>query len=160
MKIVAFGEIMGRICMPSALKFIQALPGPADITFAGAEANVAASVSLFGAEAGFITALHPSDSIVVAPMPVTKNHIKGSQQPDGGKVCSAIDSDIRMPNQYELSAMFYNRLLLGSITGYYWSSSLEFYDGRTTAYLFSLNIGYSTLHHERTESAQIWCIKR
>ena len=57
MKIVAFGEIMGRICMPSALKFIQALPGPADITFAGAEANVAASVSLFGAEAVFVTAL-------------------------------------------------------------------------------------------------------
>ena len=113
-----------------------------------------------GKDIGFITALHPSDAIVVAPMPVTKNHIKGSQQPDGGKVCSAIDSDIRMPNQYELSAMFYNRLLLGSITGYYWSSSLEFYNGRTTAYLFSLNIGYSTLQHERTENAQIWCIKR
>lgn len=57
MKVVTFGEIMGRICMPGMLKFRQGLPGPMDITFAGAEANVAASISILGGSSVFVTAL-------------------------------------------------------------------------------------------------------
>ena len=55
--IVTFGEIMGRLCPPGHLRFMQAMPGSLDITFAGAEANVAASLALFGARARFVTAL-------------------------------------------------------------------------------------------------------
>jgi 2-dehydro-3-deoxygluconokinase len=55
--IVTFGEIMGRLCPPGHLRFVQAMPGSLDITFAGAEANVAASLALFGARARFVTAL-------------------------------------------------------------------------------------------------------
>ena len=55
--IVTFGEIMGRLCPPGHLRFVQAMPGPLDITFAGAEANVAASLAIFGANARFVTAL-------------------------------------------------------------------------------------------------------
>ena len=40
--IVTFGEVMGRICPPGFLRFRQSLPGSMDITFAGAEAHVAA----------------------------------------------------------------------------------------------------------------------
>ena len=55
--IVTFGEIMGRFAPSGFLRFRQALPGPMDLTFGGAEANVAASLALFGAEARFVTAL-------------------------------------------------------------------------------------------------------
>ncbi len=55
--IVTFGEIMGRFAPAGFLRFRQALPGPLDLTFGGAEANVAASLSIFGAQARFVTAL-------------------------------------------------------------------------------------------------------
>ncbi|MCP4189530.1 MAG: sugar kinase [Planctomycetaceae bacterium] len=46
MKIVTFGEIMGRLTPPGFLRLRQALPGSLDLTFAGAEANVAASLAM------------------------------------------------------------------------------------------------------------------
>ncbi len=55
--IVTFGEIMGRLCPDGHKRFIQSMPGMLDLTFAGAEANVAASLALFGARATFVTAL-------------------------------------------------------------------------------------------------------
>jgi len=56
-KVVTFGEIMGRLAPPGFLRFAQAMPGSLDITFAGAEANVAASVVMLGGQAAFVTAL-------------------------------------------------------------------------------------------------------
>ena len=55
--VVTFGEIMGRLAPPGLLRFQQALPGRLDVTFAGAEANVAASVVMLGGRASFVTAL-------------------------------------------------------------------------------------------------------
>jgi 2-dehydro-3-deoxygluconokinase len=55
--VVTFGEIMGRFQPPGYNRFRQALPGPLDLTFGGAEANVAASVALLGGTARFVTAL-------------------------------------------------------------------------------------------------------
>lgn len=55
--IVTFGEIMGRLCPSGHLRFVQAMPGALELTFAGAEANVAASLALFGADTRFVTAL-------------------------------------------------------------------------------------------------------
>ncbi len=56
-RIVTFGEIMGRLTPPGFLKLRQALPGSLDVTFAGAEGNVAASLVMLGAEAALVTAL-------------------------------------------------------------------------------------------------------
>jgi 2-dehydro-3-deoxygluconokinase len=56
-KIVTFGEIMARLAPPGFLRLRQALPGPLNLTFAGAEANVAASLAMLGANAEFVTAL-------------------------------------------------------------------------------------------------------
>ncbi len=56
-KVVTFGEIMGRLAPRGFLRFRQAMPGSLDITFAGAEASVAASVAYFGGDASFVTAL-------------------------------------------------------------------------------------------------------
>lgn len=55
--IVSFGEIMGRLTPPGVIRLRQGLPGSLDVSFAGAEANVAASLALFGAETTFVTAL-------------------------------------------------------------------------------------------------------
>jgi 2-dehydro-3-deoxygluconokinase len=58
-RIVAFGEIMGRLVPEGQLRLRQSLPGRLELTFAGAEANVAASVALLGGSAAFVSALPP-----------------------------------------------------------------------------------------------------
>ncbi len=55
--VVGFGEIMGRLNPPGFLRFRQALPGSLEMTFAGAEANVCASIAMLGGEARYVTAL-------------------------------------------------------------------------------------------------------
>ncbi|MEZ0218366.1 MAG: sugar kinase [Rariglobus sp.] len=55
--IVTFGEIMGRLCPSGHRRFIQSMPGNLELTFAGAEANVAASLTIFGMPTRFVTAL-------------------------------------------------------------------------------------------------------
>jgi len=55
--IVTFGEVMGRFAPEGVLRFRQAAPGPLNLTFGGAEANVAASLAQLGAPARFVTAL-------------------------------------------------------------------------------------------------------
>jgi 2-dehydro-3-deoxygluconokinase len=55
--IITFGEVMGRFAPEGALRFRQATPGPLNLTFGGAEANVAASLAQLGADARFVTAL-------------------------------------------------------------------------------------------------------
>jgi 2-dehydro-3-deoxygluconokinase len=64
-KIVTFGEIMGRVAPPGFLRFRQAFPGSIDITFAGAEANVAVSLCYLGKDVAFVSAL-PNHSIADA----------------------------------------------------------------------------------------------
>lgn len=59
--IVTFGEVMGRICPENFQRFRQSMPGKLDLTFAGAEANVAASVAMLGGKARFVTALPEND---------------------------------------------------------------------------------------------------
>lgn len=54
---LAFGEIMMRVAPEGRLRFRQAMPGKVDITFAGGEANVCASLALLGAPVRYVTAL-------------------------------------------------------------------------------------------------------
>lgn len=56
-RIVTFGEIMARMAPSGVLRLHQVLPGSLDVTFAGAEANVAASLAMLGADVDFVTAL-------------------------------------------------------------------------------------------------------
>jgi 2-dehydro-3-deoxygluconokinase len=58
-KVVTFGELMMRLSPPSPERFIQAKQF--EITYGGAEANVAASLSLFGIESEHITRLPEND---------------------------------------------------------------------------------------------------
>ncbi|MDR0539993.1 MAG: sugar kinase [Spirochaetaceae bacterium] len=56
-KVVTFGEIMMRFQTMSGRRIRQCLPGDLNLTFGGAEANVAASLALMGGEAVYVTAL-------------------------------------------------------------------------------------------------------
>lgn len=56
-RVVTFGEVMGRVTPPGLLRFSQAVPGPLELTFGGAEVNVAAAIAFLGGEASFVTAL-------------------------------------------------------------------------------------------------------
>lgn len=69
--IVTFGEIMGRICPENFQRFSQSMPGKLDITFAGAEANVAASISMLGGKVKFVTAL-PDNEMTAACLSTLK----------------------------------------------------------------------------------------
>jgi 2-dehydro-3-deoxygluconokinase len=54
---LTFGEIMARIAPPAQLRWRQALPGSVQVTWGGGEANVAASLAMFGQSARYLTAL-------------------------------------------------------------------------------------------------------
>ena len=56
-RVITFGEIMGRLTPEGFLRFRQCLPGSLQVSFAGAEANVAVSIAYLGGEATFVTAL-------------------------------------------------------------------------------------------------------
>lgn len=59
--VVTFGEVMGRFCPAGLLRFGQVMPGNLELTFGGAEANVAASLSNLGGRARYVTALPDND---------------------------------------------------------------------------------------------------
>jgi len=56
-RIITFGEIMGRLCPEGFKRFCQSMPGMLELSFAGAEANVAVSLAIFGSPVTFVTAL-------------------------------------------------------------------------------------------------------
>lgn len=76
-----------------------------------------------GKDIGFITALYPTDPIVVAPLPLPTNAGR-TEQYNAGKLCQQQDSESRVPNREEVSSMFYNKRLVGIDAGPYWSSTM------------------------------------
>ncbi|HEX4150540.1 MAG TPA: sugar kinase [Pirellulales bacterium] len=54
---LAFGELMMRLAPTGRRRLRQSLPGSLEATFAGAEANVCASLAMWGAPARLVTAL-------------------------------------------------------------------------------------------------------
>ncbi len=57
MRVVTFGEVMLRMMPPGWMRLSQSLPGSMDVTFGGAEVNVAVSIARQGGHAAFCTAL-------------------------------------------------------------------------------------------------------
>ncbi len=87
-----------------------------------------------GKDIGFITALYPTDPTVVAPMPLTSDAGKSSQTA-AGELCKTQNPESRLPNRDELTAMFYNRNLIGGLVAEcYWSSSVISFGSSGTAW--------------------------
>ena len=68
---LAFGEIMLRVAPEGHLRFRQVLPGPVDLTFAGAEANVCAALALWGQSCRYLTAM-PTNLVTNALLAVLR----------------------------------------------------------------------------------------
>ncbi len=79
-----------------------------------------------GKDIGFITALYPTDSNVVAPYALSTNAANGTAiaQTAASASCTTQDPEARLPNRDELTAMFFNIKLLGISPGHYWSGSV------------------------------------
>lgn len=85
---LTFGEIMMRMAPPGHLRIAQTLPGSLNVTFAGAEANVAASLAMLGADVGFITAIphNPLANTCVANLAGLGINVSGIHQTDYGRL--------------------------------------------------------------------------
>ena len=107
---------------------------------------------------GFITALYPTDSEIVAPMPLEKNAANGSvvAQTAAAATCRAQDQGSRLPSKNELTALFYNRELIGISSGNFWSGSVV---SSSTAWNLGFNTGYRA-EYDRSNSHYVRCVKR
>ncbi len=67
---LAFGEIMARLAPEGHLRWRQAVPGRIQVTWGGGEANVCASLALFGQPVRYLTALprHAISEALVATL--------------------------------------------------------------------------------------------
>jgi 2-dehydro-3-deoxygluconokinase len=72
--IVCFGELMGRIQPQGFGRIRQAFPKSADFAFAGAEANVAASLQMFGRKARYVSAI-PSGPLGDAAVDAIRGYV-------------------------------------------------------------------------------------
>ncbi len=114
-----------------------------------------------GKDIGFITALYPTDSNVVAPYALSTNAASGSaiKQTEASKACTTQDPESRLPNKDELSSMFYNMKLLGITFGNFWSGSVVSSGESGTAWYQFFDPGYRGLYL-RSNIHYVRCVKR
>ncbi len=125
--------------------------------------NNAKGPNTVGKDIGFITALYPSDPVIVAPIPLSSNasDITGTnrEQYNAGKICTAQDPESRVPSIEELGALFYNRELVGIESGNYWSSTIDSPGEDGIGWYQGFRTGYR-IQARRSGSLNIRCIKR
>ncbi len=111
-----------------------------------------------GKDIGFMSAFQPSDSFLVAPMPIRK--ISGGYTLSNAiKTCTQTDSESRLPNWDEMASMYYNRDLLDVDTldsTYYWTSTMS----AGKRWFMHMGTGIRYPGESSTASHAIMCIKR
>ena len=122
----------------------------------------------FGKDMGYITALYPTDTAVVAPMPLATDAGVAAFK-DASAKCTAQDPDSRLPNIEELIAMYFNHIFIplgeydegGTLVpdDYLSSGSYIGADGVRYGYVF-LNEKGRFRPISGNEDANIRCIKR
>ena len=110
-----------------------------------------------GKDIGFITAIYPTDSIVVAPLPLIHN-VLGNNQLLASKECKKLDSDSRLPNLEEGMALFTNVKLTGMKTDAFWTSTRLASD-ISKGWVFSTTTGRIYLY-PLTTGFNVWCVRR
>ena len=111
-----------------------------------------------GKDVGVMTVLYPSDSQVVMPIPNT-NEAGTAKQADAGKLCTAQDSDYRLPNVEELLALYYNKKLFDwdNVDTIYWSSTLI---DSSKGYVVGVFNGVKAEWSRSSGSVHVQCVKR
>ncbi len=109
-----------------------------------------------GKDIGVMSVIYPSDSVVVAPVPIYS--ISDTfEQKDASNACKNKDNEARLPNIEEGMALMYNQSFIGSISGsHYWSSTLTS-SNKAKTFHFGLGRIYS---HDRSKEYRVQCVKR
>ena len=107
-----------------------------------------------GKDIGFISAVYPSDTMVVMPQPAKKLD-SGYKQNEAAKACSSLDPEYRLPNIEELLAIYYNQSLIGEEFSS-WSSTVIDAD---TAWFFGFFNGMK-YPIDRELGRSVFCVKR
>ena len=112
-----------------------------------------------GKDIGFITVLHPTDSIVVAPMLASVSQAGSVSQEEAFATCRRQDSESRVPNIDELASIFYNKYIIGfdNDIDNMWSSTVI---SSTHAWMQDFNNGGYRFQDVRTRADSVRCIKR
>ena len=112
-----------------------------------------------GKDMGVISALYPTDSIVVAPLPINKDVIANQGFSAAKKECN--ENDSRIPNIYELKSMFYNKDIFGIPSYTYMSSTYCSVKDQT---VWALAFAGGFVHEQNAEtvngSRAIRCVRR
>ena len=113
-----------------------------------------------GKDIGFISALYPTDSVVVAPLPNLRSAGITNQR-DAGKLCKNQDSESRLPNIDELTSLFYNKILIGIMPSSPWSSTLDYSSADTELKAWNMSFFSGRRGtYAVTQDREVWCIKR
>ena len=124
-----------------------------------------------GKDIGFITALFPTKTSIVAPMPLETKAKNGDETTMNyeyaSAACKTQDSESKLPNINALTAMFYNQKLIGMHEGppyRYWSSSHfpTTSDGHTYMWAISNGSGGTWIPNilHSSQKNGVWCIKQ
>ena len=112
-----------------------------------------------GKDIGVISVLYPTDSLVVAPIPIVAISNEMTSYNDANGFCGAIDSESRMPNLYELSSMFYNMRLFDLSGSVLLSSTTLYKRGGFDVWRLHLSLGYAQAYRKE-DDANVRCVKR
>ncbi len=110
-----------------------------------------------GKDIGFISALYPTDAIVVAPFVVSSKEKDSVDYASALAYCTSLDQEYRLPNINELTSMFFNQELMNIYDRFFWSSTV--YNSQYV-WMQSLNIGRRILGAKSRTDASAVCVKR
>ena len=111
-----------------------------------------------GKDIGVITVLYPTDSNIVAPVPLNSN-AGATDWYSAPSLCTKQDSESRIPNRDELASLFFNRDLFNLPTAEYWSSSVVSVNNSIQAWKQGSGSGFRYAQ-ARTNSGSVRCVKR
>ncbi|MCM1010782.1 MAG: type II secretion system GspH family protein, partial [Fusobacterium sp.] len=112
-----------------------------------------------GKDIGVISVLYPTDSLVVAPVPLVAISNETTTYNEANGFCGSLDSDSRMPNLYELSSMFYNMRLFDLSNSVLLSSTTIYQHDGIEVWRLHLGLGYAQAYYKNS-GGNVRCVKR
>ena len=111
-----------------------------------------------GKDIGFITALYPTDPVVVAPVYISKSvGAWGNYYEKLSSLCKQVDPDSRVPNIEELKSLVYNNPLVrfGEGSNWIWSSTRI-----DENYVYTMGLDGNIILTNNGNRGDLRCVKR
>ena len=110
-----------------------------------------------GKDIGILTVFNATDSSVVAPLPSSSTNAGSTEWANAAKLCTNTDTETRLPNIDELSAMLINKDIVNL------TESVHFWSGSVYSSDRAWNVATDTGargSHGKTDANYVRCIKR